>query len=141
MTATREHLSGLELARETLNHWPVTGLVAAKLALDQLIAEAQSAEPVQGEAVFFVDPEALAFGDRSTRSYRRKNDVATLPLYTSPDKPDAELVELLQTISGIFPADMSDDKSSRTGWLPHIREAVNKLRAKLAELQQCSPAE
>lgn len=52
MTASRSHLAGLELARKALNHWPVTGLAAAKLKLDQLIAEAQSApEPVQGEAV------------------------------------------------------------------------------------------
>lgn len=53
MTATREHLAGLELA---LNRWNDGGpaIQYGKL-LSELIAEAQSApEPVEGEAVAYV---------------------------------------------------------------------------------------
>jgi hypothetical protein len=39
--------------------------------------------------------------------------------------------ELLGRFAALFPDDMSDDKSGRAGWLPHVIEAVSDMRALL----------
>ena len=123
MTPDHKHIAGLELARETLNHWPVTGLAAAKLALDQLITQAKSTpEPVQGEAVEIVAYMTTAVKVGHLRPHKALNylksaadsqqdhwfeldcSVSTDELMTvaqhrrimAAAKPDAELVAMLR---------------------------------------------
>lgn len=54
-----------------------------------------------------------------------------------PHQPDAVSVprELLDRVEKLFPADMEDDGSGRAGFYPHVREAVQELRALLSTRQ------
>ena len=109
MTPNKSHVAGLELAKEALANWPVTGLTSAKNALDQLIEEAQSApEPVQGEAVAWI-LRVGGYQDVLVEDYKRVlseqehfigrgRTADIIPLYTEAAKPDAELVELLRDV-------------------------------------------
>jgi hypothetical protein len=156
MTVTREHMAGLELAYELsqMNSFPVS----FERSLEQLIEQAQSAEPVQGEAVevvgvristdgfgSYIADSAMGIGaaqpgevreplmtvaqhqkimaafspsskpvawinsytlaESATKKFGSyylsptRSDEDDTPLYTSPAKPDAELVELLRELS------------------------------------------
>jgi hypothetical protein len=107
MTVTREHLAGLELAAKYLRdkeseNWlgskgHHTGYIAAAVDLERLAVEAQSAEPVQGEAVEVV---VKVWNQGGSGEFRTFEGGEYLPdgtqLYTSPAKPDAELIQILK---------------------------------------------
>lgn len=109
MTATREHLAGLELA---LNRWNDGGptIQYGKLLFD-LIEQAQSApEPVQGEALrvvgvristdgfgSYIADSAMGIGAAQPGEVREPlMTVAQHNRIMAAAKPDAELVELLR---------------------------------------------
>lgn len=67
-------------------------------ACRKAMLEAIAAAPAQGqqvgrEPVLFVDPEALPSDDNSVRAYRRKSEVNSQPLYTTPQPAPAQDVE------------------------------------------------
>jgi hypothetical protein len=102
MTATREDLAGLKMAYELsqMNSFPVS----FERSLEQLIEQAQSAEPVQGEAVEYQQLSRYGNWDRIDKATFDLGKLGQSPerfraLYTSPAKPDAELVELLRQAS------------------------------------------
>jgi hypothetical protein len=111
-----------ELAKQFLEAWPDhTGKYYFLLGAGLDIAKAaQSAEPVQGEADAYIPV------DRETGEHwhpvKRKGSghiCDYIPLYTSPAKPDDELLELLQSMPTWIGGDWAD-----------------KLRAKLAEMEK-----
>lgn len=154
MTATREHLAGLELAINELRKAGVKSGTLPHMVLTNLTDQARSAEPVQGEAV-----EVVAWrikGDSSSPSimtngaalFNERNYPGSLagrePLMTvtqhnrimAAAKPDAELLrqcmaEELATWKG--------DYRGPVGRALH--DLQQRIDAKLAELQKCSPAE
>ena len=99
MTVTREDLSGLELALELVAK---IGPDIVWQALAELRDQAQSAEPVQGEAVEVVcitqggcnvtwtATKELTPAGTALMSVRQHNRIM------APAKPDAELLELLR---------------------------------------------
>ena len=96
MTATREHLAGLELAFKQVN----SDGGFDEESLLRLIAEAQSTpEPVQGEAVACWIKSSVPGADivvlGNPADIHQAATDTKIPLYTSAAKPDAELVELL----------------------------------------------
>jgi hypothetical protein len=103
MTAKREDLSGLKLARSIIEeNWPADALLEI---VDSCIAEAQSAEPVQGgvtkELAALAWQMAFAEGDAAgDMSFRVAKHVSMLLTQhnriMAAAKPDAELVELLR---------------------------------------------
>lgn len=150
MTATREHLAGLELALELYTQ-ECQPLPFTEVLCD-LIDQARSAEPVQGEAVALI-VERDIFGTMhikmpahdggepfdfvqvqyrypytDNQSTKRLADQIALLIAggaaTSPAKPDAELVELLQSMPGWIGGDWAD-----------------KLRAKLSEVNKPRPTQ
>jgi len=162
MTPDHKHIAGLELARETLNHWPVTGLAAAKLALDQLITQAKSTpEPVQGEAVEIVAYMTTAVKVGHLRPHKALNylksaadsqqdhwfeldcSVSTDELMTvaqhrrimAAAKPDAELVELLAEArkSIVYKPSCQDGAVVQCSCEACV---LNRIDAKLAELRK-----
>lgn len=98
MTATREHLAGLELAFKQVN----SDGGFDEESLLRLIAEAQSTpEPVQGEAVACWIKSSVPGADivvlGNPADIHQAATDTKIPLYTSAAKPDAELVELLRS--------------------------------------------
>lgn len=96
MTATREHLAGLELAFKQVN----SDGGFDEESLLRLIAEAQSTpEPVQGEAVACWIKSSVPGADivvlGNPADIHQAATDTKIPLYTSAAKPDAEMVELL----------------------------------------------
>ncbi|WP_236207102.1 hypothetical protein [Pseudomonas tohonis] len=74
---------------------------------------------------------AMEYAEKASATYY---GVEVVPLYRlPPQQPDAVSVprELLERIGKLFPADMDDDGSGRAGFYPHVREAVQELRALL----------
>ena len=147
MTVTREDLSGLKLARSIIEeNWPADALLEI---VDNCIAEAQSAEPVQGEAVEVVgfvtlggvfhggsgpelgeidiEPDMGVLERLQYKTVTGSDDVyldlmtvAQFNRIMAAAKPDAELVELLRLAKAAL--DPFDDK---------LLEA--RIDAKLAE--------
>lgn len=99
--------------------------------LNQLRAEL---EAIRGQQpVAWVSPDAVGGTRWKAGALQQLNDGS--PLYALPPQlPDAVSVprELLERIGKLFPADMEDDGSGRAGFYPHVREAVQELRALLA---------
>lgn len=109
MTATREHLAGLELVKRQVS---ITNPLAAE-QLEYLIDQAQSVpDPVQGEVAWVaVDQDGAWSEPQATRAHAQTlaDDMSralppshegqacrVMALYTAAAKPDAELVELLR---------------------------------------------
>jgi hypothetical protein len=123
MTPNQAHIAGLELARTEL---PKTSTRNYLLALDELIEQAKAApEPVQGEAV------ATYMGTDWDASRQFMAQCAHLEtgaeLYTAPQAPDAELVDLLRQWSAMFSGGLA------AGPLLSLREHTD---AKLASLRK-----
>lgn len=94
---------------------------------------AHSAEPVQGEAVAYIPV------DRETGEHwhpvKRKGSGRIcdyIPLYTSPAKPDAELVELIEFVRAKIRA-AGRCHTNAVEYL--LAEALEAIDAKLAELK------
>jgi hypothetical protein len=164
MTATREDLSGLELALSTAESMRFASeldakdtLIAIEHGLSMLVAEAQSAEPVQGEAVALtvVDFKRL---EQHSLGYTERLDVLIESLnahfLTQHNRlmaaalPDAELVEVLTDACADLKAYIDAEYPAHMLEYPHNQRkresdmgVVNRIDAKLAELQSCSPAE
>lgn len=143
MTATREHLPGLELALESID---VSG--CDYMRLKDLIAEAQSApEPVQGEAVDWVawttaEPDGDGGYQLGIELGADQPDFGVHPLMTvaqhnrimAAAKPDAELVEsLMEALKGTN--DFVEQHSNRWDGMsgPHPNDLVAAAHAALAE--------
>ena len=123
MTATREHLAAFEALIE--EHITLLGCTNDTARAAQLALCAQSAEPGQGDAVAIVCgsqvqwlPGAEKIPDRS-------------PLYTSPAKPDAELVELRALLAGTNYSASGDCHNARV-----VAAAIARIDAKLAEVNK-----
>jgi hypothetical protein len=148
MSATREHLSGLELAINELRKAGVKSGTLPRMVLTNLIDQAQSAEPAQVEAV-----EVVAWrikGDSSSPSimtngaalFNERNYPGSLagrePLMTvaqhnrimAAAKPDAELVELLRCAS----AYVLEHACTVGGEASH--DLSDRIDAKLAEVNK-----
>jgi hypothetical protein len=166
MTVTREHLAGLKLARSIIEeNWPADALLEI---VDNCIAEAQSAEPVQGEAVALI-VERDIFGTMhikmpahdggepfdfvqvqyrypytDNQSTKRLADQIALLIAgvepTSPAKPDAELVECLKFARATM-ATVAENANLRRVEHRSLMSEVKRIDAKLVEPQPCSPDE
>ena len=155
MTVTREHLAGLELALELVAK---IGPDIVWQALADLRDQAQSAEPVQGEAV-----EVVAYGDTDQLAALNKESSASCAVWNrpgrnrtalmtvaqhdrimAPAKPDAELVELLRDVQACrkltsVPLKIAfmeqrnmDSLSAVAEWISAVNSRID---AKLAELK------
>lgn len=136
MTATREHLAGLELAIAELIKVGVKRGSLPHMVLTNLADEAQSApEPVQGEAVACWIKSSVPGADivvlGNPADIHQAATDTKIPLYTSAAKPDAELVELLR----IAEAELLDWRTSfpdaDSTYTDNLRSRID---AKLAEL-------
>lgn len=110
MNPTREHLPGLELAKEHLDS--ITNWGGAD-SLSKLITQAQAATPAEPVAWIITDIN----GD-SYFAYDRQTPSDT-PLYAHPPAPDAELIELLRIAWNHMPSPESPDLDPQ-----HVEELV-----------------
>jgi hypothetical protein len=135
MTATREHLSGLKLARSIIEeNWPADALLEI---VDNCIAEAHSAEPVQGEAVEVVgwlhrqgnytEASSRPLAEDEVSRGWEESELMTVAQHNrimAAAKPDAELVALLRLCRNEFAG------------VSMTHNLVDRIDAKLAELQK-----
>jgi hypothetical protein len=128
MTTTREHLAAFEALIE--EHITLLGCTNDTARAAQLALCAQSAEPVQGEAVEVAGWRVTGNGGLTVAPQYPvwavgDSGLTIQPLYTSPAKPDAELVALLTRVVDYY--------AEGEGELKCIAQ---DCRAKLAELQK-----
>lgn len=131
LLAERDQLRAeLEAADEQKERWVAWAKELGEKC-DRLEAELAA---IRGQQpVAWVSPDAVGGTRWKAGALQQLNDGS--PLYAlPPQQPDAVSVprELLERIGKLFPADMEDDGSGRAGFYPHVREAVQELRALLA---------
>jgi hypothetical protein len=141
MTTTREHLPAFEALIE--EHITLLGCTNDTARAAQLALCAQSAEPVQGEAAGRFCGEFG--GDVNGNMWFKVKTRGAIPapgamLYTSPAKPDAELVELLTEARADLKAYIDAEYPAPMLEYPHNQrkresdmDVVNRIDAKLAE--------
>jgi hypothetical protein len=100
----------------------------------------QSAEPVQGEAVEYQQLSRYGNWDRIDKAAFDLGNLGQTPerfraLYTSPAKPDAELVELLAKLRRMVCATPENDIDRSGVWISTKHPVIARIDAKLAELK------
>jgi hypothetical protein len=131
MTPNNSHVAGLELALDAAFEAGQNGDDMYR-AIYQLCAKAKAvpAEPVQGEAVAWLDLSKLAKTSMAYATSMRCTGLQS-PLYTHPAKPDAELVELLREARGYV--------SARAVGPMETNHLLRRIDTKLAELRKVTP--